>query len=66
MKMNKDERKTRGSVLNGYLNYIGRRWGKEGIESCMTHVGLGDVSINDGKWYPEIFSARILAGAVRR
>ena len=59
--MNKDERKTRGSVLNGYLNYIGRRWGKEGNESCMAHVGLGDVSINDGKWYPEIFSARILA-----
>ncbi len=44
------ERRTRGSVMNAYLKFIKRKWGKEGLEQCLSDLGL-DNMFKDGQYY---------------
>ena len=47
------ERKIRGRVINGYLDFVKRTWGQDGYEECRKAVGIGDAAkIEDGEFYP--------------
>lgn len=46
------ERTVRGSVINGYLDFIGKTWGKDGAETCRRDTGIGGTHIRDGHKYP--------------
>ena len=46
-----DEKKVRGSVINGYLLFIEKTWGKEGIANCKRDLKLEDTKIKDGIQY---------------
>ena len=54
-----DTRKLKGSVPNGYLNYVKRKWGVTGMEDAMK---FADISTRpkDGDWFPMEKSERIL------
>ena len=45
-------RKVRGSVLNGYLKFVEKTWGKEGIEKCLIETKIKGLHIKDGVLYP--------------
>ncbi|NPA75148.1 MAG: DUF2378 family protein [Euryarchaeota archaeon] len=43
--------KIRGAVVKGYLAFIKRKWGIQGLEDAKSEVGLtGEIS--EGNWYP--------------
>ncbi|MFH0815498.1 MAG: hypothetical protein V1934_01595 [Methanobacteriota archaeon] len=46
------ERKVRGSVINGYMKFIEKNWGKDGAERCRKETNLADIEIKDGIHYP--------------
>ena len=46
------EKTVKGSVINGYLQFVEKTWGKEGIEACRTDLKLNDIKIKDGHKYP--------------
>jgi predicted hydrocarbon binding protein len=46
------ERKVRGSVINGYLRYVEKNWGKEGVARCRAETKLTGIDIKDGLQYP--------------
>jgi predicted hydrocarbon binding protein len=46
------ERKVRGSVINGYLKFVEKTWGKDGYEKCLIATELKDLHIKDGVLYP--------------
>ncbi len=43
--------KVRGDVLRGYLKYIKRTWGKEGIDSFDSYSGIESERLKDKIWY---------------
>ena len=45
-------KKVRGSVINGYLRYVEKTWGKEGTESCLKGLNIDDIKFKDGMEYP--------------
>ena len=45
-----DERKVKGSVPNGYLNFIKRKWGISGLEEAMKYARISERP-EDGQWY---------------
>ena len=45
-------RKVRGSVINGYLRYVEKTWGKEGIGNCKKALKIEDMKFKDGMEYP--------------
>jgi hypothetical protein len=47
-----DERKLRGSVINGYLKFVEKSWGKEGLAQCLASAELTGLTIKDGVLYP--------------
>ena len=46
------ESRVKGSVINGYLKYVERTWGKEGYEKCLASAKLTGLELKDGQWYP--------------
>ena len=34
------ERKTRGTVILTYLKFVKKKWGKVGLETCLSDIGL--------------------------
>lgn len=46
-----DGKKVRGSVLKGFLKYIEKTWGKEGIEDFLQFVAIDPDKIKEGLWY---------------
>ncbi|MFO7619496.1 MAG: hypothetical protein R6W91_07605 [Thermoplasmata archaeon] len=46
------ERMVRGSVINGYLKYVEKTWGKVGFERCMAEAKLTEIKPKDGTLYP--------------
>ncbi len=46
------EEKVRGSVINGYLQFIEKTWGKEGISNCKNDLNIADLRFKDGMFYP--------------
>jgi hypothetical protein len=47
-----EERKIRGSVINGYLKYVEKTWGKSGLEKCLADVKIAGMEFKDGGLYP--------------
>ena len=45
------EREIRGSVINGYLKYVEKTWGKAGLETCKKTIKVADIKIKDGEMY---------------
>ena len=45
------EREIRGSVINGYLKYVEKTWGKDGYKDCLKAAKLDDIKIKDGQRY---------------
>jgi len=47
-----EEKLVRGSVINGYLQFVEKTWGKEGIANCRKDLNLSDGKLKDGIQYP--------------
>ena len=46
-----DEKRVRGSVISGYLLFVEKTWGKEGIANCKRDLKLENTKIKDGIHY---------------
>ncbi|MBA3045325.1 MAG: hypothetical protein KKH41_08390 [Candidatus Thermoplasmatota archaeon] len=46
-----NDRQIRGSVINGYLKYVEKTWGKDGYEDCCQKTRINDIKIRDGQQY---------------
>jgi len=53
------ERKVRGSILNSYLGFVTKKWGKEGYRLCMSDIGLWG-EFRDGNYYQDAIRENIL------
>ena len=53
------ERRVRGSVMNAYLKYIKKKWGKVGYEQCLRDLGL-ETTFKDGEYYHNEIHENIL------
>ena len=47
-----ENRKIRGRVISGYVKFIKKKWGSNGLSSCQAETGLDLSNIIDEKWYP--------------
>jgi predicted hydrocarbon binding protein len=54
------ERKVRGSVINGYMKYVVRTWGKAGLDECLASAKLSDIPIKDGVLYPYVMEQGVI------
>jgi len=45
-------RKCRGRIINGYLKFVKKKWGKDGVDQCVKVVGKKLINIQDDRWYP--------------
>jgi len=53
------ERRVRGSILNSYMEFVRKKWGKEGYEQCMNDQGL-DEAFKNGHYYRDETRENIL------
>ena len=44
-----DDKMVKGAVMNGYLRFVKRKWGIEGVKEALNHVGLS-VNPKDSEW----------------
>ena len=49
--MARKELKCRGSVPLGFINYISKTWGQEGLEQFIKDTGMNPKNIKEGQWY---------------
>ena len=54
------KREIRGNVINRYLAFVRKTWGKDGEEQAIKDSGLADIKINDSKFYDNEIMERIL------
>ena len=54
-----DEKKAKGVVANGYLKFIKRKWGIEGLNQAMQHAGIKEAP-KDGEWFSMLKTERLL------
>ncbi len=54
------ERKIRGNVINRYLGFIKKTWGKDGEEQARKESGIVDINISDSNFYSNEIMVRIL------
>jgi hypothetical protein len=47
-----EERKVKGSVINGYLKFVEKSWGKDGLERCVRETKMAGIGVKDGHSYP--------------
>ena len=45
------EKRIRGSVINGYLKFVEKTWGKDGLDECKRVINIADIKIDDGAHY---------------
>jgi predicted hydrocarbon binding protein len=53
------ERKVRGSILNSYMGFVTKKWGREGYKRCMSEIGLWG-EFRDGNYYQDEIRENIL------
>jgi len=53
------ERRVRGSILNSYLDFIKKKWGKDGYELCMNDLGFEE-NFKNGHYYRDEIRENIL------
>ncbi len=54
------DRNVRGSVIHGYLKYIRKIWGQEGLGECLRATKVNPKNIKEGKWYDVKNSEEVL------
>ncbi len=54
------EREIRGQIINGYLDFVKKTWGKDGLEDCRKAAGLEDIKLKDGQFYSNEIMMHIL------
>ena len=54
------ERKTRGSVLNGYLKYIEDKWGAMELKVARADMGIDHMDFSDGQYYQDAIIGNVL------
>lgn len=54
------ERRTRGSVLNGYLKYIEHEWGNLELKVARADMGIDNLNFKDGQYYQDEIIGNIL------
>jgi len=54
------ERRTRGSVLNGYLKFIEHKWGKASLKVARADMGIDSLNFKDGKYYQDEIIGNVL------
>lgn len=59
-----EEKLCRGSVVNGYLKYIKKKWGQDGLDEACKAAGIKPEEIKDGGWYPDNTNDGILTWMV--
>jgi hypothetical protein len=45
------EKAVRGSVINGYLKYVEKTWGKDGLEDCKKAINIKGMKIKEAPYY---------------
>jgi predicted hydrocarbon binding protein len=58
------ERKVRGSILNSYMGFVTKKWGKDGYRLCMSDIGLWG-EFRDGNYYQDAIRENILRWMAR-
>lgn len=58
------ERKVRGSILNSYMGFVSKKWGREGYKRCMCDIGLWG-EFRDGNYYQDEIRENILRWMAR-
>jgi len=58
--MDLTEQELRGSVTIGYLKYVKKKWGLDGLKSAEEAVGIPMERINQGGFYPRYLTDRVL------
>ena len=53
------DRKVKGDVLIGYMNFVQNTWGKDGLEELITSIEI-EPDIQEARWYDETWSIKIL------
>ena len=54
------EKNVKGSVINGYLLFIEKTWGKEGVQNCKKDLNITDMKFKDGLFYSNSILLRII------
>jgi hypothetical protein len=54
------DKKLRGSVLNGYLKFIKKKWGNQAYLLCVENIGIGQDGFVEGDWYKYEYSEKLL------
>ena len=55
------DRIIRGNVINRYLSFIKKTWGKDGEEQARKESGITDINITDSNFYNNEIMVRILS-----
>ena len=58
--MQEKERMAKGRLMKGYLKYIKKKWGNDGVDRCRNDLGIRDEKILDDSWYPEEINGKLL------
>ena len=53
-------RQVKGAVLIGYMKFIRKTWGKEGLEEFISAIDIEPV-IQEDRWYDDVWSTKTLA-----
>ncbi|MBU4144132.1 MAG: hypothetical protein KKH79_04225 [Candidatus Thermoplasmatota archaeon] len=46
--------------MNGYLKFIQKKWGVEGLAQCKKDVGIEDMEFRDGQYYQDAIIGNVL------
>ena len=56
---NMEDKKVRGSIINGFIKYIKRTWGEKGMDGIEDELNMDVTSFNDRKWYDHEIHSKI-------
>jgi hypothetical protein len=54
------ERKLKGGVLLGYMDFISRQWGREGLDECLRAVQMKREDLEPDRFYSLILDEKIM------
>lgn len=54
------ERRLKGGVILGYLDFIKRQWGQEGVDECLIDVKINASSLKSETYYPVEIDEQVL------
>lgn len=54
------ERKLKGGVLLGYLDFVKHQWGQGGLDECLGRLGMGIGDIEPDEFYPLKYDENVM------